>query len=226
MIKEHPILFTGIMVGAILKGFKTQTRRVVKYKIDSTTYDLFYWQPEDHNDKTHAEIGLYGWCKSGLKYYGKSPFGEVGDLLWVRETWAYVDNSEFNVSSYYEYKADKPNDKYPGDWPNDLVPCEVPLKWQSPLFMPRAASRIVLRIESIKLEKLNSISDEDCEKEGIVWMNNGCCEECYQWTFDKKYWFDYCKDCYEFLWDKINGKKYPWKSNPWVWVITFTKIEP
>lgn len=81
--------------------------------------------------------------------------------------------------------------------------------WKPSIFMPRAASRITLEITNVRVERLNEISDKDAEAEGVeAWSNSG---NSPAWKF-------------QCLWDRINGKKYPWSSNPWVWVIEFRKI--
>lgn len=150
------------------------------------------------------------------------PYYKVGDVLWVKETFMY-DNKEY----VEEYK------KNPWMGTPDQSNAEVYYKaneehpeifhWRSPMFMPHWASRIDLKIINIRAERLQDISEEDCAAEGVRWMNNGNCKDCFQWTVtgEGKDWYDYADDCYKNLWNKINGKKYPWNSNPWVWVIEF-----
>ena len=130
------------------------------------------------------------------------PYGEKGSILWVRET--FVALSKDNIL----YRAD---DRYP-----DSI---TPLKWKPSIFMPRWASRITLEITGVRVERLQDISEEDALTEG--------CENYLCGGYDFSYHGYECKPAvanYRRLWDSINGKKYPWKSNPLVWVISFRRI--
>ena len=138
MIKEKPILFNTEMVRAILDGRKTQTRRVVDLKK--------YPQYPDKLDSLDAIFSTFP-CQSGC------PFGQVGDRLWVRETWATDDRKNFF------YRAD-------GETYN------AGLKWKPSIHMPRAASRITLEITGVRVERLQDISEEDAIAEGIPYQGN------------------------------------------------------
>lgn len=171
---ERPILFTAEMVQAIQAGQKTQTRRL-------------------HNNKP-------------------SPYGVAGDRLWVRETWtASYEHSppellqdypfwhhelsakerESAVSVEYFYRA---NGEFSKDDREDGA------KWQSGMYMPRTASRLTLQIKSIRVERLNAITEDDAKAEGVENVAE-----------------------YKALWERINGVG-SWDANPWVWVIEFEKI--
>jgi hypothetical protein len=134
---------------------------------------------------------------------------QVGGLLWVRETFAVIDNTEFDGDIYPEYKADKPDDKYPGDWPEDEAKnnSDAP-KWKPSIHMPKKYARIWLEITDIRVERLQDISDYDCAMEGIPLTSDD----------GSNY-----RPGFKLLWDQINGKKHPWASNPWVWVIGFKR---
>jgi len=201
-MKERPIIFSTEMVRAILEGRKTQTRRIVKYDVDTTTYDLFYWHPENHNDKTHSAIGIYGWRKTGLIYYGVCPYGKSGDRLWVRESFVYAGTLD---PGYLIYKAN-----YPDCVPKHLenIPSIDKIKWKASIFMPRNVARIILEITNIKVQRLQDITEEDAKAEGVFIHRV------------------YPASRMEFanLWDSIHKKIYRWKDNPWVWVIEFKKL--
>jgi len=190
-MKEHPILFSSKMVKAILDSKKTMTRRVIKPqpKIVHGLYPDATIQTEQlfHNfDRL------------------KCPYGQVGGRLWVRETWAYINNFDIDGSeNYYEYKADKPNDLYPGDWPAEEAKdnLEAP-RWKPSIFMPRWASRIILEITNIRVERLQEITEEDAKREG-------------------------CQTIIHFyeVWNTINPPPHKphFGTNPWVWVIEFKR---
>lgn len=181
-MSERPILFSGPMVKAILEGRKTMTRRVVKP------------QPIDVVKNKGLENS---WCAVRLNgaFPAVCPYGQVGDRLWVRETW-YVENND----DYYPYY--KASEEHPEIFP----------KWRPSIFMPRWASRITLEITGVRVEKLQEITEEDAMKEGVNWQDTAGLA---RFT---------AKKLFMTLWDSINGKKYPWASNPWVWVIAFKKL--
>lgn len=197
-MKEHPILFSGDMVKAILEGRKTQTRRIVKpqpflnkqYSSEEPTYKEWLSMNGSHNDSVEKWIQF---C----------PYGKVGDQLWVRETFG----KDFFGTIFY--KAD------------DLfVPVGAKAKWRPSIFMPRKASRIQLEIVNIRVERLDNISEEDAKAEGIE-ENNGKYLD-YSNVKSKHYCLS-AFSSYEELWIKINGKE-SWEKNPWVWVIEFKRI--
>ncbi len=198
-MKERPILFSGEMVRAILSGEKTQTRRVVKIKSVVKTDMLIF------NIDGLGPVNC--------------PYGKIGDRLWVRETWAMIDNYGLDIQegesvNYIEYRADTGN-KYPGEWPEDEARGndEAP-KWKPSIHMFRKYSRIDLEITNIRVERLQSITVEDIRAEGMKYYVdiNGEYETPDPW------------DIFSELWDSINKKKHPWKSNPFVWVVEFKRL--
>lgn len=216
---ERPIIFKGEMVRAILDGHKTMTRRIVKFNtrltqsIEHQSLEAVYparlegwvWWSSDHPELRNFTREQY---ETGLL----CPYGKPCDLLWVRETWAYINNKEFGEESYYEYKADTGH-PYPGGWPPEEAKGnpEAP-KWKPSIFMPRPASRITLNIKSVWVERLQDICVADCIAEGIskdVPLNN-------RGTGAKE------RDGFAELWDSINVERGSWISNPWVWVIGFS----
>jgi hypothetical protein len=84
-------------------------------------------------------------------------------------------------------------------------------------FIPKQASRISLEITNVRVERLHAITEEDAIREGSL-SSAPSCE--LDWSFG------FSKACFKTLWDSINKKKYPWYSNPWVWVIEFKRVKP
>ena len=188
--KNRPILFKSEMVRVILDGRKTQTRRVIKVEW-SRCLDLE--EPDDLQ-----------------KAVDQCPYGIPGDFLWVRESFRAVNEyggDEWTTFAYPQYKDGQlgPITALQEDY------FYKKNKWQSPIFTPRWASRISLKIMDVRVERLQSISYEDIKREGIQKKINGV-------SLDMKV------DFYN-LWDSINAKKgYGWQANPWVWVIEFERI--
>ena len=120
-----------------------------------------------------------------------------GDILWVRETFTYDSYFQDN-SEIIIYKADDPN-----------YPLNSGQKWKPSIFMPKEACRIFLKITDIKVERLQDISEEDAIKEGVKIDYIGSYRHCYGFVD---------------LWKSINGEQ-SWIDNPFVWVISFERIE-
>lgn len=203
-----PILFNTEMVKAILDGKKQETRRIVEFE-------------------NRKNPNWSGYQKDGLTLYNgnnepcnKRPRFSVGDVLYVRETWivesGYPAAFGFNVI----YLAGDPDvraclfddvERY-----RKFVKYEEKLTWQPAMFMPKEAARIFLRITDVKLERLQDITIEGIEKEGI-----GC-----PTAYDKEI-IDYIAD-FAKLWDGIQNKdsleKYGWNANPWVWAYNFERM--
>jgi hypothetical protein len=190
-MKEHPILFNQEMVKAILEGRKSQTRRVVK--------------PQPIKPIIEHLVDNTWSCSNSKKFdeqvkFIRCPYGYVGELLWVRETFCN-DCPSASEPSGVCYKANRENQPA-----SDFC-----TKWKPSIFMPRWASRITLEITDIKVQRLWEITDDDAKAEGI-----GINEPL---VFSDSY-----KDSYAWLWDKINGKKHPWILNEFVWVISFKRV--
>ncbi|MDD5397412.1 MAG: hypothetical protein PHW24_05170 [Candidatus Moranbacteria bacterium] len=142
-MKEHPILFSGEMVWAILEGRKTQTRRVIK--------------PQPNKLKTEQGL-LFAQYPNDEYWYGlKCNYGYAGDHLWVRESWRPLDDdisvSKLGPGDTIYYRADYVGEALDG-------------KWRPSIHMPRWASRITLEIVNVRVERVQDISEEDAEAEG------------------------------------------------------------
>jgi hypothetical protein len=134
------------------------------------------------------------------------PYGTPGDRLWVRETFAQgVEGCPGGIS----YRADHFDPK--GDGPAH------PMKWRPSIFMPRASSRILLEITDVRVQRLQEVSADDCRAEGhpADWSRSP----------DPEVHNDAARDWYMDLWQSINGSD-SWHANPWVWAITFRRLEP
>lgn len=184
-MSEKPILFSAPMVRAILEGRKTQTRRIIKRNLRPTDWDK--------NDKNYqpAFEDQYGDYHEVRKF---CPFGQVGDRLYVRETWMASGFSEGNQD--VTYRADNTTITY--NRPEDTLIAQK--KWVPSIHMPRWASRIKLEITNIRVERLQDISEEDARAEGFSSRAE------FQQTWQALYGVD------------------SWNSNPWVWVIEFKRI--
>lgn len=225
MIKEKPILFSGSMVRAILEDRKTQTRRVIK--------------PQPDEDGLAKLKGEWRWQDTSGKDY-ICPYGNIGDRLWVRETFRFDTNEKeetitFRADGTVHHVQDNAGLLEEKDFG----------KWKPSIFMPRWASRITLEITDIQVQRIQDISEEDAIAEGIEMevvdqtvrlkdYSNKVADEKFDgqwfqsWSSDYDNYIDddiICRESFHTLWDSINAKRgYAWESNPWVYAISFKRI--
>ena len=166
-MKERPIIFSAEMVQAILDGRKTQTRRVMKVP------------PREIN-------GV------GIVYESdKCPYGQPGNRLWVRETWAYWGSIETPEAIIYRTDGDKAG-----------------VRWRPSIYMPRKYSRITLEVTGVRVERVQDISHRDALAEGVsydVSQDDGAPVPRFQKLWDSI----------------NAKRGYSWDKNPWVWVVEF-----
>lgn len=207
-MKERPILFSGPMVRAILNGTKTQTRRVVKLKGGTAGLDTMC--PRSENEFVDIVF---------RELEKKCPYGQPGDRLWVKE--AHFESRKwrhaplFAVAPDFMYRADY---EYREE-PRSVIGCH---HWRPSIFCTRQASRITLEVVSVRVERLQDISEVDAVAEGI---------EPVQMPTGVVMFYDYLKkrasvaravSSYATLWESINGAG-SWAANPWVWVVEFNR---
>ncbi|HFD2049641.1 TPA: hypothetical protein ACF2DE_000305 [Clostridium perfringens] len=210
------ILFNTAMVRAILDGEKTCTRRIIKKEIPEGYEPLgFVLYPTDETEFGNLVFG----GKGANVYYAKPPY-KVGDILYVRETWANTWTPEGEVG--FVYKADGEPKDFPY-WGNaKQVKHEV---WMPSIHMPKEAARIFLIVTSVRAERLKDITDEGCYQEGISGTSF------YDETEHIKIAGIGLNDSLEraafsLLWNStVKEEKYSWEVNPWVWAIEFERVE-
>lgn len=208
--KERGMIFNSEMVRAILSGQKAQTRRIVKYVTADNCMTLT--KPSKTRD------GVYTHVMDAPKH-GLCPHGNVGDRIWVRETWQgpLVDFERSDDLLRNPEKYEKPEncvyaaDGVPApefyDADDNLRCC-----WRPSIHMPRWASRITLEITGVRVERLQDISEVDASAEGITPAVGGV-EHGWEHRFN-----------FRELWMGIYGESC-WQANPWVWVIEFKRVQ-
>lgn len=221
--RERPILFNDQMVRAILDGRKTVTRRIVKPQPSLPTTHWWpsngrgpQWMAEGPSEATGGTRQTWGWKEC--------PFGQPGDRLWVREAWQgplisdeeqaanqswWKDMTKFQDQAHCAYRASGDNNEYVD--PDGYFHC----KWKPSIHMPRWASRILLEITAVRVERLQDITEDQAIAEGIDthpmgFYGNGCIT---------------AGGAFLELWESINGDG-RWAANPWVWVVEFRRVTP
>jgi len=210
---ERPILFSASMVRALLDGSKTQTRRVVKWRDLQPGLNLSFSGLEVYS-YVPGLFTLEGRSRNSVESRSsptRCPYGDPGDRLWVREAFGI----SYDGSSIPWTGADPQRDGeviYRATF--DEKPEEGRLPWKPSIHMPRWASRIVLEITGVRVERLQAISEADARAEGVV-PNDGYAGPP---EFRNSGW----KKAYRVLWEQINGAG-SWDANPFVWVVEFRK---
>ena len=212
-MKEHPILFSGPMVKAIMEGRKTMTRRVIKPQptkgetVCSWTCNgkLLDWGIADA-DGDPLDVSL------------KCPYGIPGDLLWVREAFATRPLPDGGEQVLFK-------EQFRNLWSvlqleqfiEERGMAKPDIKWKPGMFLPRELSRLTLRVTAVRVERVQDISGMDAKREGVnipAHMPQDGAD------------LDWAKKEFALLWDSINAKRgYGWDANLWVWVVSFEKLK-
>lgn len=196
-MKETGLMFKAPLVRAILSGQKTQTRRIVKWRdlqpglnLAFTGLAAYSYTPDTFTLESRNRTGWERRSSPTL-----SPVGRAGDRIYVRETFNHFERNEnFKPGCKCFYRAD-------GDCV-DLQP------WRPAIHMPKHAARIWLEITGLRVERLQSISEEDAKAEGVDAAKYLGLDRAYARAFSE-------------LWETTGGD---WAANPWVWVIDFKRI--
>lgn len=199
-MKERPILFSAPMVRALLNGSKTQTRRV--WKLPKWAEWNLIDGGEEKGELIPKDQKLRGWYSVDEV---ACPFGQVGDRLWVRETHLPKSSGTIYRADFSEFEAAGLGGMYGG--------------WKPSIFCKREHSRIQLEITGLRVERLQEISEEDAEMEGVVKFQDG---KFANYLSGSGYALN-AKSSYASLWESINGAD-SWVMNPWVWIVEFRRL--
>lgn len=209
-MRERPILFSGEMVRAILEDRKTQTRRLartVAMVVNGVPYTGTHKgtrRPDDH--------GAVVQC----------PYGEPGDRLWVREAWGLsrpTRDSEGIVDDEVDWsgpipKTDPRGKRLFDDWCVGYAADGGHGPHRPSIHMPRWASRLLLDVTAVRVERLHEITDVDAHAEGVELARIQDARSPTRGPI---------VDGFANLWDRINSERAPWSLNPWVWVVSFRR---
>ena len=222
-MKERPILFSAPMVRSLLNCTKSQTRRVIKFP-------PFIVEPGEPDltsagwiDEHEGGPGWYGWMTEYPEEGStpiNCPYGKPGDRLWVRECYRdrAIGEGGHVERGQYVYRATENVDR-------------LAERWRPSIHMPRWASRITLEITSVRVERLQDISEADAKAEGIETVRVSESDFRYLDYLragqidigDKEATCGSAVKSYRTLWESINGPG-SWEANPWVWVISFRMV--
>lgn len=198
-MKERPIIMSGPEVRALLAGTKTQTRRLVRINSPglATALEAF---PRWHVGREVPGVIFPDDADSLLGIEIGTPF-QPGDHLWVRETFCLRD-PEIHPERGWWYAATDDVDEP---------------SWIPSIHMPRAASRILLKITEVRVQLLQEISEADARAEGCRGVHEAVGQMVPGPPLS-------AREDFERLWDSLNYRRAPWDSNPWVWAISFVRV--
>lgn len=214
---EKPILFNTQMVKAILNGTKTQTRRLIKPQPPCTLKQMTegYHAGEWHLFRDNPMLNPTTGSPWGAQYL---PQYQVGDVLWVRETWVKDAGRYMYRANYSDTEKFYMNGR------------EIKMAWRPSIHMPREAARLFLRVTGVRAEPLNDILEADAIAEGFTAdppddSPHSSIFACYleggiYGTARIKF-----ADLWEQTLKKQDRQRYGWNSNPWVWVYKFERME-
>ncbi|MDL5478915.1 hypothetical protein QSI24_06820 [Klebsiella quasipneumoniae] len=232
-MKERGMIFNGEMVRAILDCRKTQTRRPIKWKQTRFTE---IGEREDGSKWPWSED-----AEHACDFWHPCPFGAVGDRIWVRETWSDVNldgapavayraddevydlmenESLLDEDGAFNYQDTRVSKYQFAAWHSDLI-SGIEGNWRPSIHMPRWASRILLEITNVRVERLNSMHDVDAMREGI--QNLTTCSHS-DFGIPGVVNAQHPVRAFQLLWESIYGTD-SWHANPWVWVIEFKRVE-
>jgi len=237
-MKERPILFSGEMVRAILEGRKTQTRRVISVQPSRPEMKVATVTEGPKN-----RVGKLFWAmERGQGWdneYFSNPYGQPGDRLWVRENLLWSQYASKGVNDVrYEADGVECQNEWPDEWipagkvnhrvdTHDNLPAGGITEYYGKvpsIFMPRWASRIILEITGMRVERLQDISEADAFAEGIDTESDDYNRaEHAQLGGAQVEGGSPAVFAYKGLWEKINGAE-SWAVNLWVWVIEFKRV--
>jgi hypothetical protein len=216
-----PILFGTPMVQAILNGRKSQSRRIVDKQPGFRVSEIIkpgnkeFFHPNEPDGWKSSKVWKFRehWKgNGGVKVLTVNPKYQIGDILWVRETFYKQDIEAFP----FVYKADFTEEM--------LSKLKKYQKWKPSIFMPREAARIFLKVIGVRVEHLQDISAQDCLSEGVGEKFRSGAKSFHSSGIDYQSYEMKQKQFFKELWQSINGKE-SWDKNPFVWVYEFERTE-
>ena len=220
-MKSRPIIMQGFSISAIKDGRKVETRRTRGLdKINENPND---WRLMTHSKPFDIKPDEYFFVKNEpyTEVLIKCPYGKIGDEIWVKESYKPLVTGGPKGFNLYDYKADVGSKGMADDIING---------WKSPMFMPKAASRIKLEITGLSIERLHDITEEGALREGItVTKLPAALGGGMAYNIKGKYISaldieDSATGAYKWIWINMHGQE-SWNKSPWVWVIQFTVKE-
>ncbi|OEE38318.1 hypothetical protein A1QO_02760 [Vibrio genomosp. F10 str. ZF-129] len=220
-MKHIPMIFNTEMVKALLAGRKGVTRRPMDPQPTDSDTGYMWWPSKKletmvNIDKVTNNEEYWGDLASDI-----CPIASIGDLIWVRETFAALGHNDYaqvnpnSISEIHEYR-------YKASERDSIANCKDSevrgYKWVPSIYMPKSASRITLKVTGIRIERVQDITEDQAVLEGIQTE-----DECQRKAVESGLsWYQKPVECFKNLWGGIYNN---WDENPYVWVIEFEVLE-
>lgn len=210
-MKERPIIFTADEVRAVIAGTKTQFRRIVK---PQPVNGKLFWEPQWHTGPAFVGSPL-----DSVREAIRCPFGSPGDQLWVRE--AFAETEDEHGIPIIVYRADDRhriiglNDGVYESFDGRIGGYEMPTKWKPSIHMPRWASRLTLAVASVRVPRVQDISEEDA-----IAVNARRNAHLVGFPVQEVEYTQAPRDAFAQEWDYVHGPG-AWDRNDWVWAVEF-----
>jgi len=222
-MKEYPALFNGAMVRKIGTGEKTQTRRLVKGGPNLQHYEklLGEWPLSKNLGRVNGQwkFQLQTDVDDFRVVTLRSPYGMAGDRIWVREAFMH-EPAEYEWLASVSKPIRPEHTTYRADCHGDTTGAG----WSPSIHMPRWASRYLLDVLAVRVERLQDISEEDARAEGVEgWAKSDdglAILSALGFAVPTAPRF-----LFQLLWISVYGAE-SWDENPWVWVTTFKLVSP
>ena len=234
------ILFSGEMVRAILDGRKTKTRRPLTPQPDSVHDGAPYWNIWKRGNLAplkcpFGKVGDRLWVRETfcLEHQVESdqppPFTGGRPIRWE---FAGMESDPEGADMWVQphYRATEPTPEL--DYEDSDG--EPTVRWKPSIHMPRWASRITLEITDVRIERLQEITEEEARAEGAREFPDLPSIHPYgqdpRWSMEEPKSTREClgsaRYAFANLWERLYAKKgLGWYANPWVWVLTFRRVE-
>ncbi|WDA11435.1 hypothetical protein [Paracoccus marcusii] len=220
---DRPILFSALMIRALLDGRKTQTRRVLTLGGRRPDYigprgcteDPACWGWDDGRggyilaDRDSDDAQAATWHDFAASW-------RAGDRAWVREAHAILPATAYrgSIGTGTIVQTVHPTDGYSAAVMREGFDRSGAPRWRPSIHMPRWASRLTLTVTDVRVQRLWDISEKDAKAEGVPPPPEGIAPE---WSH-----YDSYVDVFADVWDSLNAERAPWGSNPWVVALSFT----
>ena len=223
MKKERGLPFQPDMALAAYEDRKTNTRRIIQSR--SSAHPCFVLL--DHGDgwwPYYSDDGESSITSDGNETPMDCPYGMPGDRLWVREPWRTYASLDHlpprSIASGAGIQYEAGGTSLDGNYKQRLLGIG---KYRHGRFMCRWMSRTLLEVVSVRVERLQDISEEDAKTEGIPFYNGYWRAGVHPEVGGYQCWAT-AKRAFQALWDSINAERAPWSSNPWVWAVEFKRV--
>lgn len=233
-MKSTPLLMSTELVGASLKGDKTQTRRLYGLEFINRAPDTwtYVWDPLCQQHRFYD-----AYYTENPPFIIKCPYGQVGDRIWLREThyrWGYWARNGFSKTGKqkWTFKALNLEVCFPDFLPanvHDNRSREINGWFKRPsIFMPRWASRFTGKITGLRAERLREISLSDIEAEGIRTKHKHAIDFDSGMRMPESNYHQWQRVAFIELWDSLNANRkwgHSWAYNPWAWRISYQEVK-